>query len=772
MIMKKGILAVILGVLILGMGRAVQAEPGDTVRVHSKDTIHWSGFGGYFTEVDFPETDKSYERVWLKATLGCPSIGCSDWDYTTKFAIMDSTGVIDSNKVPAPKFRADGEIVDSLSFVEARTYHYTYDKNSNKVDSTPVDSIKLVEYNNRNKPLNPTDSMYVWKADQYIHDFDKNGKVVDSHFVTANKTWYSGDDSAYKVFEVVDPIEIGRAATPYSGNRQEGWNYPWYFDVTDYQNLMQGTQRLRAFYRGPRDGFTIHLEFIMIEGTPSRDPISVKNIYKSPARGWYYSFDTSDINNDRLYTKQLTMPSEAKEAKVRVSIKGHGFGDANGNCAEFCEKWYKVLVDGNEVAKQTVWRDNCDMTPVYPQTGTWILSRSNWCPGTESFPYDHEITDQVKPGGKFDVKMNMQSHTFLEPIDGNFTDPRWVIDAQLITYGEKNFDNDVSVTRIIAPNSSANQSRYNPTCGNPVVVIQNRGANTLKKATIRYGANSIYKPIYKWEGELEFMESDTVTLPNIGNWGEIYEDKNNFEVTAKWPNGKEDENKSNNTAYSEYNTVPKYPGKFRLRLRTNKAPGETSYKITNSKGEVVYERSEFDAQTTYYDTFNLEPGCYEFLLKDRRGAPFQTGDGLNFFCCRNPNSRICNNEGCGTARFIEIDRPFPLDNGFFENNFGRRIRKSFTVGYTFGNETPEGKAFLDLYPNPAGKKLQADLFLTKQQSIDVTIVSTVGRVLHKVQYSNYKNEGFSLNTAGLKPGIYFLRIKTEGDTITKRFIKE
>ena len=761
---KMWLRSILTGFLMVGMSSILTAAPGDTTIVTAKDTIHWSGFGGYFTAADFPDNDKTYQRIWLKATLGCPAKGCSQWDYTTKFAVYDSSG----KETYLPDFKANGKILDTLSYTNKPVYRYIY-SGGNIVDSTKITPTELKFYNK--SPQEEIRTEEVWSVSEPIKDVNQQGDTINSHTVSPDETLVNQVDTIYG-----EPIEIGRAATPYSGRKEKGWTYPWLFDVTDYQKILKGKQRLRAFYRGPRDGFTIKLKFIMIEGTPPREPLTVQNIYKSPARGWYYSFDTSDINNDRLVQKDFTMPENAKEAKVRVSMKGHGFGERGANCSEFCRKWYKVFVNGDKVGQSIPWRNDCDMTPVYPQTGTWIFSRSNWCPGTESYPSDFEITKKVTPGQQFSTEMEIEDHQFELPVynrdldgDGdspdtnNYTDPRWVIDAQVITYGEKNFDRDVAITRIIAPNNQANQSRFNPTCGNPIVVIENRGANPLTSANLKYGGKNGFRKQYKWEGNLQFMERDTVILPSSGKWSPLYENSRTFVVEVSNPNGASDEYKHNNLARSQFDAVNRFPQRFRFRLRTNNRPSETSYILKRKWGDTVRYRTSFDANTVYIDTFDLSPGCYEFILMDK--ASGEVGDGLSFFA---------NNENNGSARFIEYQSQLPLENGLMEANFGRQVRRSFTVGYQVGAEDQaRAQRSFSIRPNPVeSRQLRADLELPRTQDIQVTVYNAKGQRMAQKAISGYQSGGFQINVSNLKEGFYLMQVQAGKNQYTKRFIRQ
>ncbi|MDP4935449.1 MAG: peptide-N-glycosidase F-related protein [Salibacteraceae bacterium] len=66
----------------------LKAAEGDTTSIQSHQATHWSWFGNYYDTVQFPQTG-TYRKIIMYYTLGCPSIGCSEWDYTTKIEVSD-----------------------------------------------------------------------------------------------------------------------------------------------------------------------------------------------------------------------------------------------------------------------------------------------------------------------------------------------------------------------------------------------------------------------------------------------------------------------------------------------------------------------------------------------------------------------------------------------------------------------------------------------------------------------------------------------------------
>ena len=66
----------------------LKAAEGDTTSIQSQQATHWSWYGNYYDTVQFPQTG-TYRKIIMYYTLGCPSIGCSEWDYTTKIEVSD-----------------------------------------------------------------------------------------------------------------------------------------------------------------------------------------------------------------------------------------------------------------------------------------------------------------------------------------------------------------------------------------------------------------------------------------------------------------------------------------------------------------------------------------------------------------------------------------------------------------------------------------------------------------------------------------------------------
>jgi hypothetical protein len=65
----------------------------DTTHVRSHNGTHLNWYGDFVTKTRFPAADTSYKKILLKFTIGCPTNGCSDWDYTVKVYARRPIGV-------------------------------------------------------------------------------------------------------------------------------------------------------------------------------------------------------------------------------------------------------------------------------------------------------------------------------------------------------------------------------------------------------------------------------------------------------------------------------------------------------------------------------------------------------------------------------------------------------------------------------------------------------------------------------------------------------
>ncbi len=565
-------------------------------------------------------------------------------------------------------------------------------------------------------------------------------------------------DTTWNVYEAKEPFELARVITPYGGYMRVGsngynsnWRHVHTFDVTDYAPLFRDTAEIRAFYGGWSSGFSVTIDFEFIEGTPPREVLEVRNLWQSGGNGWGYQ-DATSFDNDYLQPISVEYPLGTGSSMLRVVPSGHGF-DNNTSCAEFCQRNYYLKMDDTQIGSNLMWDADCGLNPIYPQGGTWLYDRANWCPGLRTHRFDHDLTGLIAEEGVYDFDIDIQNITW----SGNQA-PVYIWETQLFIYGEKNHQVDAAIEDIISPSNKDDYQRMNPICNEARVIIKNYGSQSLTSATLSYAVNGNNWRTYNWEGSLAFGESETVVLPITESWEWSNQGGNStFEVRIENPNGAIDENSINDAMMSTFENTPMLPSVLEFQFRTNTKPNETTWKLFDSQGNVLKENeSGMLASTLYRDTFDLTPGCYMMRIED------SAKNGLSWWA---------NNDGSGYAR---LRIPSSTMAHVFKADFGTKIEYYFTVGY--GLSIPEDftqtAPKVTIYPNPSNGMFKVEFDSFQNDAAQIQIVNTMGQIVLKedvsFNQSSLKEIEFDLSDSGA--GTYFVHITTKDSKLTKHVV--
>ena len=712
---------------------------GDTTKIRVHDNRDMTWYGNYDEWGVFPDGSKSYRKIYLHYTMGCASSGCSDWDYTTKIEVLHKTGDIDSILHTDPTFTVNGQIIDSVMFSDT-AYVYFWDSSTNQVDSTLSLSLEIIEFNDPNNPATPTDTNYVFQSGFYNMIFDSLGLVIDSFYVVPENINFISYYNWHSYFDVVEPFELARVITPYGSGLSNDWKFTHVFDITDFAQILKDSVEIRAHYSGWSSGFSATLDFEFIEGIPPRNVNSIQNIY----RGSCGYPNSSTFESNCLYPKTFYIDQNSKNAMIKMTTTGHGF-DNNINAAEFKEIDYFVKIDGALTHIQNNWDDKCGVNPIYPQGGTWIYDRANWCPGTKAEAFDHEITDYITPSDSLEINIDFDSYIW----SGSQT-PSYIIDCQLFLYQEPNWNNDVEITDIIKPSLKDEYSRMNPICGNPLIKLRNYGSSLLTSVDIEYGVNGGAIHTYKWTGSLSFLQEEEVELPALNSWSG---DKDIFEVRLKNPNGLADEYEDNNYMESSFTPVPVYQSTFAVWTQTNLA-NETSWDFYKMDGSVYASSHPFmQTNTQYRDTISFDNGCYTFLAVD------SDEDGLDFWA---------NNDGTGYIRFRNTPGTWFTD---FNPDFGSEIRQQFIVGnYVSPLSIKEQSSInFEIYPNPTNGTLYLNGIFNN--NTELICMNVLGDIVYQELLVGINKE-WTIDFSFLPTGVYSIQVSNTEGTAIKKFIKE
>ncbi len=554
-----------------------------------------------------------------------------------------------------------------------------------------------------------------------------------------------------------DTVELARIITPYATDWNVNRKHDYIVDVTDYAPILNGNLDMQYQYEGYSWGFTLTLKIEFIEGIPPMDPVAAENVYD----GYFAYGKTDDPIETHLNAQNFQYSAPAANAYLKNIISGHGADDTG--CGEFCSKYYQQKINGTLLEQKQLWKSNCGSNNVYPQTGTWVFDRANWCPGEEVYPIWHDLNAVTNPGAPFEVNMDFEPYT--SPNQANAGGYNVV--SQLITYKAANHSLDASIEDVIAPTSDPNYARSNAVCNNPIIKIKNVGTTPLTALTIEYKLTGGQSATYNWTGNLAFLQEETVDL---GSHPEVFSgnESNQFEAKLTAVNGQaNDENTFNNTYKSTFVHVKSYPNRFRVYFKTNNAGSpsnaqvnETNWKITDASGTVVYSRENNANDSLYIDTLDLPTGCYTFEATDANC------DGISWWYYQYYNV----NPGTGQLRFIKEASQSVWKS--FNGDFGCGIKENFTVGYVLDvEELDKSQQNFELYPNPASNNIKLVFDNQGNKNLNYQIADISGKIIKSDNFKENKSSVYTVETNEFRDGIYFIRCSfDDGTSLSQKFV--
>jgi hypothetical protein len=236
------------------------------------------------------------------------------------------------------------------------------------------------------------------------------------------------------------PLELVRAITPFGGPmtiEQE---------ITDLANASPGVHWLQAHIStwsdgsgqvtGSNGGWLVSARIDVVPGPEPRPVLAVVPLYDGTLRS---APGPGPIS--------LTVPAGVARGFVEYRATGHGGGPRGAGCwgpaDEFCRREHTFLVDGTEIERQELVRDDCDehcsLTHSGPDDGGFDYclenpcgaissvkaARANWCPGSVTPPIVLESPTLAEAG----------DHTFEWTIDQIGEGGSWRVSATYYALG-------------------------------------------------------------------------------------------------------------------------------------------------------------------------------------------------------------------------------------------------------------------------------------------------------------------------------------------------
>jgi hypothetical protein len=260
------------------------------------------------------------------------------------------------------------------------------------------------------------------------------------------------------------------------------------------------------------------------------------------------------------------------------------------------------------------------------------------------------------------------------------------------------YDYDAALKQVIdLPRTSCNGS-FTPT-----VDVRNIGGVTMTSVDISYQVNNGDLQSYAWSGSLDYLSDEDITLPPITFTGET---ENTLVIYTSNPNGNPDQCPSNDTKTLSVPEAMHTPHTVKLIMRTDQNPGETTWELKNSAGDVLNSGGPYtQAGQMIQDTFDLpQQECFTFTINDTGGDGLQTpGFYMLFYGSNTPIIQ-------GTA-------------------FGFKEVVEFNTTEVVGIDENKDKSSVVVFPNPVTDKANVAITLDKPASVSIKVYSVTGQLI-------------------------------------------
>lgn len=734
-------------IVFLAIVFSANAQVRDTVKVR---TIEYQETrAGWFT---FPEIDESIDKVYMNYTLKCPpGKPCGEWDYITFVEVWHHY---------LPNYSINKSSPDTTLYMSDTSYSYKPIIEGGVMtglDSTAKESMTLAIFDLDNPSETPVETREVWPI-YYKYEFDNAGVKLDSTLVDGwemilltGKTRVAFNND----YTLRESFEIMRYITPYGNGLDLGDGFTWTIDITDYQNFLHGEVYLYAPHGKNWEKPTsqnvysdLELTFDFVLGTPAREVKRIIPMWNAHPR---YHVDFEDY----LQPKEFTLIEGETGAKLKVTQTGHGFGGSKDNCAEFCDKKAFVHLNDNEIYSRSIWKE-CGNNPLYPQGGTWLYDRSNWCPGEDVPVFDYDLTESLIISSANTLDYSMEAYEFVRTSEGSA--PNYKIASFLVTYGDYNFQTDAAVRDIRRPSQKDQYLRLNPSCNNPIIDIENNAVNLITSLKIKYGLEGIDETTFDWSGAIDRGETITIELTAL-NIPEGWEGEKRFYVEILEVNGSTDEYAENNFGETFVVAPPTYYNSLEIKIKTNdyskiNADSPYDFKVDKTNGENVFVQNQTNHNKEYTRNIPVGEGSYEFYIRNYYGY------GLGFWVLAQQYGlapgymQFVENES--KVHSFQVDFGNDFRHGFFVKN-APQLESNVTTTIDFEKVAVDDVKYYYLYLYPANDEglIISNVEITKLA--DSYFIDSLSHELDEpvnlaVQDTMTVKIGFSPKTKGIKLG--------------------
>lgn len=288
-------------------------------------------------------------------------------------------------------------------------------------------------------------------------------------------------------------------------------------------------------------------------------------------------------------------------------------------------------------------------------------------------------------------------------------------------------------------------------CGevNVDVLIQNYGSANLTSATVKAYIGGTEVASQAWTGNLAPY---AVAEVNVGAITITQNETLVIEIDEA------DDNVANNSSSVNlsYTTVDHY-GNVTVTINFDQYPEETSWEIVDDNGAVIGSGGPYTTAADYsqiQQTVTIpSTGCFYVSIFD------SYGDGLNGsawggndgnFQVRDQNNTLIL-QGGGAQQFSEAKKAFKI------------------AGLLSLNDVTAFDQSISIYPNPTATMATVKFESLEASETTVSIVNAIGQTVYHVDLGVVSGvQTLDIDATSLENGLYFVNIKTNDVTATKR----
>lgn len=420
------------------------------------------------------------------------------------------------------------------------------------------------------------------------------------------------NDTLYK------DIEVARLITPYSSFMRKGrygydstWSHPYLYDVTDFLPLLKNDSVFYSALTGGWDdkgkfGFKHTVTLYLIHGDTLRNSVRVL-----PAFQDNYRYRDSAQIDSLIQPFRFKLKGRERYAKLRTIITGH---DQEG---EFSPINFHIRLNGKPIYQKRLWKTDCDKNSIQPQSGTWIFSRTNWCPGEKVQEIEVSLPElYLDRENEVDIYFG-KIQTESKEIHALYS-----VESHIITYGYKD-SFDVALVDIVSPSRNPNYRMYNPSCSQIKFLVKNEGIMPVDSVLVAYSNEKGKDFQIKIPISLTSYESGIVNFFDEGLNG-------GYMNLRLFKNHKDPKSKYNDALSIGFPT-PKFPTqKLVFEIATTNDSSTNKLHISDGGGKLIFNKEYYNNTQIYRDTVSLAEGCYHLELTDY-DKNYECGDGLSFW---------------------------------------------------------------------------------------------------------------------------------------------